>query len=233
MAAEPAFEIYAVVSPAERIAVRHAAELLARSLSLASKTHWTLSFKFAAAHADLQPAASIVITSMMDEAARIEEPWGDCEARLRLMYRELCADPARSVYVCTALRHVDSEIPARSKVLVRIRRLNLLAMTLSNELGLLVADIDRDLAHEGAANLQTDYRLHGKYAAQFAGKSMAMTMLLAGLDEFVPFETQEAARRIVKAFKPPRPAAVAHKRDFIGSYGHRSNAGGLRQIVMK
>jgi len=235
MADAPGFEIHAVVTPPERRAVRAAAELLARSLSLASKTAWTLCYKFAETTADLKPATgpSIVITSLLDEAGRIDEPWRECGAKLRLMYQDLCADPSRSVYICTALRHVDPQLPAHGKILVRIRRLNLLAMTLSNELGLLIADIDRDLAHEGAKNLQTDFRLQGNYAALFAGKSLAMTMLLAGLDDFVPFETQEAARRIVKAFKPPRPAARRHKPDRIGSYGTRSDAGGRRQIVMK
>jgi len=235
MANEPGFEIQAVVTAAERKAVRHATELLARSLSMASKTAWTLSFKFAETIAGLAPAPgpSIVITSLLHEAARTDEPWSACETRLRQMYAALCGDPARNVYICTALRYVDPELPAHRDILVRIRRLNLLAMTLSNELGLLVADIDRDLAHVGARTLQTDYRLLGQYAAQFVGKSMAMTMLLAGLDDFAPFETQEAARHIVKSFKPPQPAAGRHRPDRIGSDGHRTDAGGRRQIVMK
>jgi len=235
MAGEPGFEIHAVVSAAERLAVRHATELLARSLSMASKTAWALSYKFAATidELELAPGPSIVITSLLHEAGRTDEPWSACETRLRLMYTALCGDSARSVYVCTALRHVDAAHPARRDTLVRIRRLNLLAMTLSNEMGLLVADIDRDLAHAGAGTLRTDYRLQGPYAAQFAGKSLAMTMLLAGLDDFAPFETQEAARRIVKAFNPPQPAAGRHRPDRIGSHGYRTDAGGRRQIVMK
>jgi hypothetical protein len=232
MTDEPGFEIHAVVtSEAERRAVRHATELLARSLSLASKTLWTLRFTFAGPGPAAGP--SIIITSLLHEAALTDEPWSACEARLRLLYQELCGDPARSVYICTLLRHIDPALAGREEILRRIRRLNLLAMNLSRELGLMVVDIDRDLAHAGARNLQTDYRLQGKYAALFAGKSMAMTMLLAGLDDFVPFETQEAARRIVKAFKPPQAAAATHRPNLIGSYGTRTDAGGRRQIVMK
>jgi hypothetical protein len=231
----PGFEIQAVVTAAERMAIRHAAELLARSLTIASKTVWTLSFKFAETINDLEPSPgpSIVVTSLLDEAGRTDEPWSACETRLRRIYTALCGDPARSVYICTALRHVDPELPAHRDILVRIRRLNLLAMTLSNELGLLVADIDRDLAHAGARTLQTDYRLQGPYAAQFAAKSLAMTMLLIGLDDFAPFETQEAARRVVKAFNPPQPDMGRHRPDRIGSHGYRTDAGGRRQIVMK
>jgi hypothetical protein len=235
MAAARGFEIHAVVTPAERVAVRHATALLARSLSMASKTDWSLSFKFAETVEGLEPATgpSILITSLVQEAGRIDEPWSVAEARLRRIYAALCGEAARSVYVCTALRHVDPALAGRREILLRIRRLNLLAMTLSNELGLLVADIDRDLAHAGARNLRTDYRLQGKYAPPSAGKSLAVTMLLAGLDDFVPFEIQEAARRIVKSFKPPQAEAATHRPDFIGSYGTRTDAGGRRQIVMK
>jgi hypothetical protein len=229
------FKVQALVTPDERAAVCNAVELLARGLTLADKVPGTLEYAFPAAPAglDQSPGPSIVVTSLIGEVGRVEEPWPDCEARLRLRYQELTAQPERAVYICTLLRYAQPDLPSASARLTRIRRLNLLALNLSREMGVLVADIDRDLADIGARNLQTDYRLQGPYASQAAGKSLAMTMLLVGLDDLVPFELQEAARRLVKTFLPPQVPVSRHKPDIIGNFGYRVTAGGLSQIVMK
>ncbi|MDE8349753.1 MAG: hypothetical protein POG74_09770 [Acidocella sp.] len=236
MAEANRFKLQALVTAEERLAVCNATELLARGLTMVAKVPWTLEYAFpsAIARLDQSPGSSIVITSLIEEVERIDdEAWPDSEARLRLKYQTLCNDPGRSVYICTLLRHVPSDLSSAPARMTRIRRLNLLALNLSRELGVLVADVDRDLADIGARNLQTDYRLQGPYAAQAAGKSLAMTMLLVGLDDLVPFEMQEAARHLVKTFKPPQLPVSKHKPDIIGNFGYRVTAGGFSQIVMK
>jgi hypothetical protein len=222
----------ALVTQAERGAVHRGAALLAHGLSAADQAAWAVEYAYPDMIADIAAGPAAVVTSLLGEVARFEEPWSAREALLWETYRRLCGDQARPVYVFTVLRHVPASVPQRMDILVRIRRLNLLAALLSHELGLLVVDIDRDLADIGARALATDYRLGGQAAARAAAKSLAMTMLLAGLDEAVPFPLQEAARKLIKPV-PAAPAASAHRRrGFLGRVGRRVRAGRVIQVAI-
>jgi hypothetical protein len=222
----------ALVTAAERGMVHRCATMLARGLTAAARAEWVIEYAYPRTADAIAAGPGAIVTSLLPELARLDEPFGACEARLREMYRGLCGDPARPVYVCTILRHVGAETPRRAEILPRIRRLNLLAVRLSHELGVLVADIDRDLADIGARALQTDCHLGGADAARAAGKSLAMTLLLAGLDEVVPLELQEAARRMVKA-APVAPAVSPHRRrNLIGAFGQRRQNGRVSQVAI-
>ncbi len=222
----------ALVTQGERGAVQRCAAILAHALSAADGAEWTLEYAYPATTAEMAQGPVAVVTSLLGEAARFEETWEGCAARLWGMYRGLCGDPARPVYVFTVLRHVPAEVAQRAEILVRIRRLNLLAAMLSHELGVLVVDIDRDLADLGARALGADYRLGVPAAARAAAKSLAMTMLLAGLDETVPFELQEAARALIKPMQVLPAASAHHRRGLIGAFGRRVRAGRVSQVAM-
>lgn len=228
--------IQAIVSPAERPAVGHAAEMLSAALSKAAGTACRIDCAFPAAFDQLDRSGktAVVITSFLGEAAALDEPWQDTENRLRSEYRALCGDGRLLVFVCTVLRHVPADSMLERVVArrVRILRLNLLAAELSRETGLFVIDIDRSLADIGALPLQTDYRLTGPYAAAAAAKSIAMTLLSAGLDAFVAVELQEAARDLVSAYQPPCAAAAIPRMRTPGIRGVTERSGRRTQTVV-
>jgi hypothetical protein len=224
-------KLQALVTAEEQRIVDRAARMVAGCLTAVSEAPWTIEYAYPRGIGELDLSApSLIITSFLQEAERIHEDWAASEARLRQFYRDLCLDAERSVYVCTVLRHVAPAAPRREERLVRIRRLNLLAAVLSYELGVLVADLDRDLADIGARNLQTDYRLQGPYATASAAKSLALTMLLAGLDYAVPFETQEKARAVLKAVETP---LAVRRRYAIGAPVKRVRDGNVVQAVIR
>src|SRR5205814_8125220 len=108
------------------------------------------------------------------------------------------ADPESAepiaVFVCTVFRNIPADAVDAQSRLIRIRRLNLLAAELSRETGLFVIDLDRRLAEIGAVKVQTDYRLDGPSATNIVAKEIALAVVSAGLDAFVPFEVQDAAK---------------------------------------
>jgi hypothetical protein len=87
--------------------------------------------------------------------------------------------------------------------------LNRLAADLSREYGIMVIDLDRDLADIGGRRLQTDYRLGGEYAEQMAARSMARAIVSAGLDNYVPFEQQILVQDMFAKEQPSFSAPVA------------------------
>jgi hypothetical protein len=89
---------------------------------------------------------------------------------------------AGPVFICTIFRHVPPAID-RAWTIERIRRLNLLALQLSQGTGAGIIDIDRTLADLGARSLQTDYLLTGPLGPYVAGDVVAMALLTAGLDD--------------------------------------------------
>jgi len=60
---------------------------------------------------------------------------------------------------------------------------------------------------------------------------MAMALLLIGLDAVVPFETQEAARELVRAYGPPMAPVSAPKPRSISGYPILVRSGRRTQIV--
>jgi hypothetical protein len=197
--------IAAFVSENEQAAVRLAADHIARALSQAADAPWTCDCVFAPKMETLprHSEASITIASLLPELQAIEEPWPEAEKRLRTTCATLCKGGA-PVFLCTILRHVgrDAEPDAANALMIRIRRLNLLAAEISRETGAYVIDLDRILADIGARRLQTDYRLAGDAAAEMAGHFIALTLVENALDAFVPFEIQDAAREILTSCRP-------------------------------
>lgn len=233
--------LQAVVSEAEQAAVRRAAELLSAGLSKAAGAPCPVDCAFPADldHLDRTATPAILVTSLLAEVEAVDEPWPVAEQRLRSVYRALAEDGRLIVLVSTVLRHVaadDAETEdGRDRILarrVRIRRLNLLAASLSRETGCFVVDIDRTLADIGAQALRTDYRLAGPYAAGAAAKALALTLLTAGLDDVVPIEVQETARADLVAYQPPRDRAASVKMQPLGVHSVVDRSGRRAQTVV-
>jgi hypothetical protein len=192
--------IAAGVTANERAAVQVAADHLARVLGEADGKTWTCETTFADDPAALASGegADLLVTSLLTEVARSTGPWAETEKRLRKLYAQL-TESGTPVFICTVLRRAGDHDDA---LLVRIRRLNLLAADLSRETGAYVIDVDRVLADIGGRWLQTDYRLGGPSAAAVAGHLIAQTLLNNAIDAHVPFEVQEAAQALLEKARP-------------------------------
>ncbi len=188
--------VQAVVSAAEHAALASALARLGAALAVPIALEPRESF------AGVFDAPSLVITTLFLEADSFTMPWTETEQRLRAAYANLCQNTQLTVCVCTVFRHVtpDAQAPARLR---HIRRLNLLAAEMSQELGLTVIDLDRALADIGARALATDHRLGGPYATEMAAKCIALALLVAGLDAYASFAAQDAARAAISAYQPP------------------------------
>jgi hypothetical protein len=212
MTASQPIVLQAVVSAAEQAAVRQAAEQLAASLTKVAGATYAVECAFPstldAVDRSVRPA--ILLTSLVGEVDTPGEAWPATEQRLRATYKTLCDDGRLMVFISTVLRQVPTDGPSDAAMArrIRIRRLNLLAPELSRETGCFVVDVDRTLADIGAAPLKTDFRLGGPFAAAAAGKSIAMTLLSAGLDDAVPIDVQERARGLIAAYRPPSEATT-------------------------
>lgn len=191
----------------ESAAMQEAVALLASELEAASGKPWQVQALPVASAAQCQrsPAPIVIVTSLIGEVDQAHTPWPEVEARLRADYAALAAMPGLMLFVCTILRHVPSDLPDGGARLVRLRRLNSLAMELSQCFGACVIDLDRALADIGARTLDTDYRLGGGYAAAAAARAIAMTLLAAGLDDHIPYTVQDVARDRIEA----RPVQLA------------------------
>lgn len=168
---------------------------------------WPVTLEIARDPADVPPGPSLSLVSMLAEAERVDEPWEQAATRIRSRIAALAANPDCRVCLMTVFRAVPSDLDGsfRKPLLRRIRRLNLLAVQISQEFGVDVADIDRTLADVGAGPLGTDYRLRGAAAAEAAGACIARTLVGAGLDAWVPMELQSRAEdRIAHASEDAR-----------------------------
>jgi hypothetical protein len=205
--------VFAEGTGAERAAVAAAGTLLAEALGLEVEC----AFPGDLAAVD---GPAILVTVLSDAAERADEPWPQTEARLRARYEVLSQDPARAVFICTIFRHVGHDLPPdeAKRRRVRIRRLNLLALELSRELGVMVADVDRDLSDIGGLAFATDYRLAGPYAVHAAGRCIAMAIAHVGLDEFASIAAQDTALERLRAYQPPRAADAGPAPLKLGGY---------------
>jgi hypothetical protein len=188
--------VKALVDGGERSAVSQAAALLESSLSAAAGGPVTVKCEFADTLSALNPTgeACVVIASLLPEVANYQQPWADVADRLSKAFGTLASVESAPVFLCTVFRHVPpSEADAQPR-LIRIRRLNLLAAELSRATGLFVIDLDRCLSDIGGAKVEADYRLQGPSAAKVVGREMALAIVSAGLDAYVPFEVQDAAK---------------------------------------
>lgn len=225
--------IRAVVDDNERPAVVQAATLLESTLGAAAAKAVTVHCQFEAS-LDALPRTEgpyITIVSLLPEVANYAEPWADVEKRLRNRCQALTSDDGAVVFLCTVLRHVATGDGTDQDRLVRIRRLNLLAAELSRVYGLFIIDLDRSLADIGASKLHTDYRLDGQYASEAAGKFIALAVLSAGLDAYVPFEVQDAARASVSDVQLNLMGAVIAKRDMVLPSILKLGQGRRKQVV--
>jgi hypothetical protein len=130
----------------------------------------------------------------LPEVANYRQPWPEVADRLSKTLHALASVESAPVFLCTVFRHVPGSDEDAQSRLIRIRRLNLLAAELSRQTGLFVIDLDRCLADIGGAKTGTDYRLEGLNATKVAGREMALAIASAGLDAYVPFEIQDAAK---------------------------------------
>ena len=208
--------IRALVQANERSAITTMARTLQERLAQAAAEPASVTCSFADSFWDLQKPhePSIIITSLLLETDNYQGDWAELEGRLRTRYAALAEDAASIVFVTTVFRHVSEGDAAQRELLrLRIRRLNRLAADLSREYGIMVIDLDRDLADVGGRRLQTDYRLDGEYAEQVAARSMARAIVSAGLDNHVPFELQiplqEALAKEQISFLAPMATEVA------------------------
>lgn len=137
----------------------------------------------------------VFVTSMLPELDHPQDPIGVTEARWR-EHLGLLQDTGATVFVCTIYRHIGgiADPADRLALLERVRRLNLLAVKLSHELGVGVIDLDRAFAERGAEVLKTDHRLGGRFAAEVAGHCILTALLSLGLDEVMDPALQEAIR---------------------------------------
>ncbi len=191
--------VRAVVDGSERTAVELATNLLQSSLGVSAGGPVGVRCQFEPSFDELKASggACIIVTSLLLEVANYQEPWIAVEARLRARCRDLTSIDGATVFLCTVFRHVPSDDAAKQSRLLQIRRLNLLAAELSRETGLFVIDLDRSLADIGARKLQADYRLGGQYASEAAAKFIALAVISAGLDNYLSYEVQDAAKAIV------------------------------------
>jgi hypothetical protein len=198
MTAPSPITIEARIDPAEQAALIAGAEQLSEHLSIAiGGPSWPVRLNLTPPGAPLAegPAPHVIVTSMLPETQRLSDPMPVVEARWRAALERLTASGA-AVLVCTVFRHL-AERPkdgAASPLLERVRRLNRLAVELSNAFGVGVIDFDRDLTHIGGRALRSDYRLTGVLAAEVAGHAVAWALLSVGLDAVVDPEVQEKAK---------------------------------------
>jgi hypothetical protein len=188
--------VKAMVDRSERPAVSQAVAFLESSLSAAAGGPVTVTCEFADTLETLNPSgeACVVIASLLPEVANYQQPWAGVADRLSNAVRTLASVEDAPVFLCTVFRHVPGSDADPQSRLIRIRRLNLLATELSRETGLFVVDLDRYLADIGGAKIEVDYRLEGPSAAKMVGREMALAIVSAGLDAYVPFEVQDAAK---------------------------------------
>ncbi|MBN9006617.1 MAG: hypothetical protein J0H40_14540 [Rhizobiales bacterium] len=226
--------VRAAVGSSEQLSVSRAAELLTNSLSAAGNAPVFVSCQFEPsldALAVRSDEPCVVIASLLPEVANFEQPWADVAARLRKTFHGLTADGDQVAFICTVFRHVPLIDKADTARRIRVRRLNLLAAEISRETGACVIDLDRSLADIGARRLDTDYRLGGSRAAEAVAKFTALAVISAGLDAFVPFEVQDAARKIVADRKIDLKSAGAVAPDMVLPNYLKLGSGRRRQVV--
>lgn len=204
----------------ERPVLAGAIDDLLRSAALAEQLE--VSHEPAPDLADLQGSAAgtVCVVSLAAFADAEQAPWDNTEAGLRA----LCADLAERgcpTFVMTVFRRVaDRTSQAGHDMLVRIRRLNLLATELSREYGVFVVDIDRVLAAVGGLALGGDFRLRSAAAAQLASEELALALASHGLEEALPFEAQEKIRSAIEVRRAsPRLIASLSPSDVVTMAG--------------
>jgi hypothetical protein len=193
--------IEAHVESSEQPGLIAAAEQLSDCLNAVSNTKtWQVHLRFRAPGTDIDPLLpqSAIIVSLLPETKRATESIAETKARWRTYLGRLQAI-GPPVFVRTVFRHVRERTggAGATQLLERIRRLNRMAVELSNELGVAVIEIDRAFAHVGGRALETDYLLMGPLAAEVSGHTTAWSLLSFGLDETIDPRLQEKAKALL------------------------------------
>jgi hypothetical protein len=191
MSAPAPIVIEAVVADSERPAVVAAGEQLGECLRAASGHRWPVDVRFRPTIVSVAATGrpTLALLSLLPELATPDSSPAQVHARWRAQLSPL-AGVVPALFICTIFRHVgrvgDAQSAANADKLERIRRLDLIAAELSHETGVGVIDIDRVFAHVGARDLQADYRLEGRLAAEVAAHGIVGAFLAVGLDDSVP-----------------------------------------------
>lgn len=196
---------FADVTENEYAAVQEAAVRLCNLLQTADSSVWTSDVRPVSKAEELggEPASAIYILSLAKHLDDPLLPWDKVAAALRLRVKVLSTRGPK-VLLLTVFRHVAAgdNPDIERDILARIRRLNLLAIELSNEFGVSVADLDRDFADVGALSLATDFRLGGEAAKSMAAWALIRCVIANGLDGTVDFNLQD---KIMLANQSQRP----------------------------
>jgi hypothetical protein len=193
MTSPPPLAIEAFVHEAERPALAAASRQLADSLSAATGAAHSVALRFSETLpvVALGGGRRVVVGSMLVEIPGRGESLDQTEVRWRDQLAALKDPP----FLCTIFRYAGNrESPA---LVERFRRLNFMAIHLSHATGAAVVDIDRTFGYFGARQLQTDYRLGGRLAAELAGHAIVASILAGGLDDVVPADAQERAQKVL------------------------------------
>ena len=196
------------VDHGEAAGVTIAAALCAEALTaVAGRPHVVF------ARFDDAPGADVHLLSLLPALADPAEPLADIERRWTDRIGTLAATGA-PVVLANIFRHVSNRRDAGAALLTRIRELNLLAIGLSQRLGVPLADVDRVLSYLGARPIGCDYRQQGARAADAAGYAIAIALLRSALDHRVDPALLEAAERHIGdlAAQPVRLSALDRER---------------------
>ena len=189
------FRIEVHCAPTER----EAWSLAVNTLNAALSGHASFAVEWADSKEALAAnAAPIMILSLLPDLWSAE-PWEAVAAAWHSLAQRLQAGavgPSSPVFVTTIVRHLP---PEQRSLMQRLRQLNLLAAELSQQSGLLLIDLDRVLAHQGAAALRTDARLGGEAGQIAAAEAMVSSLLGYGLAPFVEDATLDAAIAVHEA----------------------------------
>jgi hypothetical protein len=184
--------VEALLAENEKPVMISAVQQLAQVLGKASNETWTLNLRWFATADELgrsEPTDATVISLLrfMDS----EAPAVDVEAQVGADLAALAGRGVEPIHLINVFRHIGPD--ADPALRERARRLNLAAVRLSHSHGAFLADIDKVFAHIGARQIETDYRLAGRKAAETAGWVLATSILAAGLDRSASPQTQEQA----------------------------------------
>lgn len=165
-------------------------------------TAWRIEVRFprSLAALDRHRPPSAIVASLLAEAARPDEHIALTEARWRTQLAALDAGLVPATFLCTIFRAVRGARADRSSapalaLIERIRRLNLMAIDLSHDIGVNIVDIDRIFAHVGALEVGSGYRLSGALAEEVAGYAIVAALLNMALDDLVPPAILERAKQ--------------------------------------
>lgn len=178
--------------PSHGAILREVASQLSNVMTRASGAPWPVTFGGDGQESPAAAADSIVVASMIDDVAKcaaldmIAAPWREEIARHR-------ANGQDRIILPTVFRSVDDGAGGTASI-ERIRRLNRMAIALSAECGVELADVDRLLAWCGARVLQCDYRCSSEIATRLAAHVITAAILAGPIKDVDPSVQESAAQ---------------------------------------